>query len=126
DEALAFMLASVEMIESRDEHDPGLDRSLNALGTIYTLLERNEDALEAYERSYDIAIANYGAHHEHVAKAMFDLGRVESRLGELEESNRWYERALALYAEIGASDTLAAIFTLNNLGQNYGDQGQYA
>jgi tetratricopeptide (TPR) repeat protein len=125
DEALELELAAVEVFEAHDENNPRMSSLLNSLGTMYTLVERNEDALVAYERAYDLALAQYGAYHEAVANAMFALGRVEARLDDLEESNRWYEQAIALYAALGASDSVAAIFALGNLGQNYGDQGQY-
>ncbi|MBV1860552.1 MAG: serine/threonine-protein kinase [Nannocystaceae bacterium] len=126
DLAVMLMEEAVETIEATGDEPPDLASHLNSLGTIYTLAERNEDALQTYERAYALMLTSVGKDQEGIAHVMMNLGRVAARLDRLDESNAWYERSLATYDRIGASQSLRAVFALNNLGQNYGDQGQYA
>ncbi|MCH9681557.1 MAG: tetratricopeptide repeat protein, partial [Deltaproteobacteria bacterium] len=124
-EAVALMEEAVAVLRTHDPAHPELGSMYGSLGTIYTLVERNEDAKVAYEQAYEIRRRTLGPQHATVANAMMNLGRVTARLDDLPGSNAWYRRALAVYEEVGAQTTTASIFALNNLGQNYGDQGRY-
>ncbi|MCA9652863.1 MAG: tetratricopeptide repeat protein, partial [Myxococcales bacterium] len=125
DDAVTLAEEALRALRRHAPEHPRLVQLYGSLGTIYTLVERNAEAREAYQQAYDRARRHHGEVHGSVAFAMMNLGRVEERLGRTEESNAWYLRSIEMYRALGEESGGPAIIALNNLGQNYGRQGRH-
>jgi tetratricopeptide (TPR) repeat protein len=125
DEAVSFAEQAVHTLEAHDPEHFRLGPLYGSLGTIYSLVERNAEAKAMYERAYALALRHEGERSAAVGIAMMNLGRAWSRLDDLDASNEWYRRSIALYEELGQSEDNVALTALNNLGLNYSERGRH-
>lgn len=125
DEAVMLAEQAVHTLEAHDPEHFRLGHLYGSLGTIYSLVERNAEAKAMYEHAYALALRHEGERSAAVGLAMMNLGRAWSRLDDLEASNEWYRRTIALYEELGQSQDNVALTALHNLGLNYGEEGRH-
>jgi eukaryotic-like serine/threonine-protein kinase len=123
--AVTAFTAAVEIVEALDPDAPIVGQYLANLGTAYTLKGDDALALPIYERAYDHSVRTVGQMHRTVGHNLFNLGRVTAHVDRIDESNEYYERALEIFRAVAPPGDLSMILALNNLGQNYGDQGHY-
>jgi len=89
---------AASLFEKASQVKPEDYQSLSSLGMVYTGLSRNEEALDAYRRAWQVAEKHLELHPDD-ARALY-LGAVAlCRLGERSRSLEWARRALAIDPE---------------------------
>ncbi len=123
--AVTTFIEALEIAEGLDPDSPTVGAYLGNLALAYSLKGDDALALPIYERAYDHSVRTFGHMHRTVGHNLFNRARVKAHMGDLDASNEDYELALEILRAVAAPNDISLILALNNLGQNYGDQGHY-
>jgi tetratricopeptide (TPR) repeat protein len=103
-------------VEALGELHPDTGRDLNALGALYELADRVEDAADAYDQALAVFEACYGPDHFEVAMVCANQAVLVAGQGDGVEAERLGHRALTIFEELLGPDDAEVALTLLNLG----------
>jgi tetratricopeptide (TPR) repeat protein len=109
DEALDAAREVVRLREARLGDSPSLAQALSGEGEALAALERWEDALSVYERSLRIARATMTPGDLNFCWPLLQHGKLLLDLGRLDEAQRDFDEAVALFDKVGGKGTNLAI-----------------
>ncbi|MBX9586380.1 MAG: tetratricopeptide repeat protein [Gammaproteobacteria bacterium] len=124
--AVAFEKAKRVMIATHSIEDNRVAGTLNNLGMIYHLQDRNSEAIVAYEESKRITIGTYGPEHLSVAETLNNLGVVYEAQRRYPEGITAFEESKRIMIAIHGPDYVGVASPLNNLGVVYRAECRYS
>jgi tetratricopeptide (TPR) repeat protein len=108
-----------------DDH-PDVARDLNALGALYQLAGREDDAARAYDRALALFETCYGPDHFEVGMTCANLSVLADERGRGPEAEALGRRSLRILEAVLGPDDAEVGLTLLNLGAVVGRQGRRA
>jgi hypothetical protein len=105
---------------------PDVARDLNALGALYQLAERTEDAARAYGRALATFEACYGPDHFEVGMTCANLAVLRAGEGRNAEAESLGQRSLRILQDVLGADDAEVGLTLLNLAAPVAAQGRQA
>lgn len=118
-EALPFALRAVALLENVTEYsNVYLVVDLRVLGQVYTALDMKSEALQVYQRAFDLTEQEVGLNHARRAEVMVELAGVHESLGNFDKALAMVRRALSILenaAERESYDTAIALTALADM-----------
>jgi tetratricopeptide (TPR) repeat protein len=105
---------------------PDVARDLNALGALYQLGERYDDAERAYRQALAIFEESYGPGHFEVAMTCANLAVLEGDRGDFAQAESLGRRSLQILTDVLGPDDAEVGLTLLNLAAAVAGQGRKA
>jgi tetratricopeptide (TPR) repeat protein len=105
---------------------PDVARDLNALGALYQLGGRLDEAGRAYEQALAVFGHSYGPDHFEVAMTCANLAALQAELGRYEEAEALGRRSMRILADILGPQDAEVGLTLLNLATAVAGQGRSA
>lgn len=97
-----------------------LANNYNSMGLLYSKLELNQQALEAYNKAVEL-FEKIGAHRQ-LGMMSLHLGNHYGRLDDVEKAHEYFEKALVIYDSLGIAKKGSII---NNFGELKMQRGEY-
>ncbi|WP_170135539.1 serine/threonine-protein kinase [Nannocystis exedens] len=115
DEAIAHYRRGIAQLEVAAARDParrlGLASAIGALGSALGKVDRIAEGAAELRRALEIEEAAFGPQHPEVGRTLHDLAVLERRNGEIEDAERHFERARAIFAAVDGEATLEVATT---------------
>ncbi|GBG28084.1 Kinesin light chain [Hondaea fermentalgiana] len=126
DEAVAMYEEALNIIrETSSPLDPELVRTLDRLGSLYTLQCRFDDGIVAFASSVEAQKETKGRMHPDVASALNNLALLHSSIGEYDAALALFEEALEIQRGVLGAQHVDVADTLTNVALVYDSQGLY-
>ncbi|NQU04914.1 MAG: tetratricopeptide repeat protein [Calditrichaeota bacterium] len=100
---------------------PEYQAPLNALGNLYMLICKNQEALSLFRRSIELSRALGDRRGE--ARCLNNIGLIHENCGDCDQALELYMESLAIKREIG--DSQGEGISLNNIGNIHINRGEY-
>jgi tetratricopeptide (TPR) repeat protein len=113
-------------VEALGDDHPDVARDLNALGALYQLADRLDDAARAYDRALALFEGCYGPDHFEVGMTCANLSVLADERGRGPEAEALGRRSLRILEAVLGPDDAEVGLTLLNLGAVVARQGRRA
>lgn len=125
DDAERLLLAAAKHLEAINPDDPRLANTLNDLGVLYGMQNRDVEAEPLFERALVIHEQTFGRHHPFVILALQNLSVIYASQGKFLEAHRVARESLEISLQLFGSSHPRTGSTCRTLATVYELQGHY-